>query len=94
MSFSKQLEWVWIFLTKLFANFSCRWVRATVEFLDVLHSSPYMHVQKKVKSLLDESLIFFFFFFKTNGIKEHNLQEFIKLSSLSSTCDLLAIYAH
>ncbi|KAK4601519.1 hypothetical protein RGQ29_010897 [Quercus rubra] len=26
------------------------WVRATVEFLDVLHSSPYMHVQKKMQN--------------------------------------------
>jgi hypothetical protein len=30
----------------------CRWVRAVEEFLDVLHASPYMHVQKKVNFIL------------------------------------------
>lgn len=27
----------------------CRWVRAVNEYLGVLHSSPYMHVRKKVQ---------------------------------------------
>jgi len=30
----------------------CRWVRATNEFLGVLHSSHYMHEQKKVEYML------------------------------------------
>ncbi len=55
MSFLKQPEWEYIFqlfIPKWVAYFSCRWVRAVEEFLGVLHSSPYMHVQKKVKLML------------------------------------------
>lgn len=52
------------------SNFSCcRWVRAANEFLDVLHSSPYMHQQKKVENMLfvlnkliDKGLFFLLFY--------------------------------
>ncbi|GMY17880.1 embryogenesis-associated protein EMB8 [Fagus crenata] len=53
MSFLKQPEWEYIFqlfIPKWVAYFSCRWIRAVEEFLGVLHSSPYMHVQKKMQN--------------------------------------------
>lgn len=41
-----------VFGTKSCFESICRWVRAIDEFLTVLHSSPYMHVQNKVELIV------------------------------------------
>lgn len=43
-----------LYIKETWSNFlpCCRWVRASNEFLDVLLSSKYMHVQKKVNNIL------------------------------------------